>query len=42
MEAEERRGGRGRKLQLPGARVETRWKISEMSLCWMVVSCGCC
>lgn len=30
---EERSGGRGRKLQDPGARLETRVKISEMSLC---------
>jgi hypothetical protein len=32
-------GGRGRKLQEPGARVETRWKISEIRRCWTDVSC---
>jgi hypothetical protein len=34
-----RRGGRGRKLQEPAGRLETRVKISEMRRCWMLVSC---
>lgn len=32
------KGGKGRKLQDPGARLETKVKISEMSRCWMEVS----
>jgi hypothetical protein len=39
---EESRGGRGRKLQEPGARWETRVKISEMRRCWTLVSWECC
>jgi hypothetical protein len=35
-----RRGGRGRKLQEPGVRWETRVKISEMRRCWTLVSYG--
>ena len=35
---EESRGGRGRKLQEPGVRCETRVKISEMRRCWTLVS----
>jgi hypothetical protein len=35
---EESRGGRGRKLQEPGVRWETRVKISEMRRCWTLVS----
>jgi hypothetical protein len=43
VEARERRGGRGRKLQEPEGRWETRVKISEMRRCWTEVSCckGC-
>jgi hypothetical protein len=33
-----RRGGRGRKLQEPGGRLDTRVKISEMRRCWTDVS----
>lgn len=33
-------GGRGRKLQDPGARVEQSWKISEIRRCWTDVSCA--
>jgi len=33
-----RRGGRGRKLQEPGGRFDTRVKISEMRRCWTEVS----
>ena len=33
-----RRGGRGRKLQEPVGRWETRVKISVMRRCWIVVS----
>ena len=33
------RGGRGRKLQEPLGRLATRVKISEMSRCWIDVSC---
>jgi len=39
VDCEERRGGRGRKLQEPGVRWETRVKISEMRRCWTLVSC---
>jgi hypothetical protein len=38
VEAVWRRGGRGRKLQEPGARVDTRWKISAIRRCWTDVS----
>jgi hypothetical protein len=34
----ERSGGRGRKLQEPGTRWETRLKIWEMRRCWTLVS----
>jgi hypothetical protein len=33
------RGGRGRKLQEPEGRWETRVKISDMRRCWTDVSC---
>lgn len=38
VEEEARRGGRGRKLQDPGARWETSVNISEMRRCWTDVS----
>ena len=34
-----RRGGRGRKLQAEGGRVDTWVKISVMRRCWTAVSC---
>lgn len=34
-----RRGGRGRKLQDPEGRFETRVKISDMRRCCILVSC---
>jgi hypothetical protein len=39
VEARERSGGRGRKLQEPAGRWETRVKISVMRRCWTEVSC---
>ena len=33
-----RRGGRGKKLQLPAGREETRVKISDIRRCWTEVS----
>jgi hypothetical protein len=39
VEEAARRGGSGRKLQEPGGRLETRVKISDMSRCWIDVSC---
>jgi hypothetical protein len=40
VDEEARRGGRGRKLQEPAGRWETRVKISEMRRCWTLVSCS--
>lgn len=43
VEVEElaRRGGRGRKLQDPAGRWDTRVNISDIRRCWTDVSCFC-
>lgn len=33
------KGGSGRKLHEPDGRLETKVKISEISRCWILVSC---